>query len=162
MAPEDCKCDPGYELVKSIGNCTPICTGGCDNGHCVAPGDCICNSGFEKVISQDDLSGTGYPKCVPVCESECAANRTCVAPNQCNCTGDLVEMDNVCVPAISEEPTNNQPEMHKLSNNWIVSITIGIIFIVLVIYGAILFNNSRNRGKYRVAGRRESSLHLFN
>lgn len=157
VAPDVCKCEPGYEFLNSTGHCFPICTG-CENGHCVVPGECICNSGYEKVLSLDDFSGTGYSgKCVPVCESECAANRTCVAPNQCNCTGGLVEVNDECVPAITKVST----DIKKLSNYWKVTVTIFIICFVLSILGAILFNISRYREKYQVSDRRESSVYLI-
>lgn len=156
MAPDICKCEPGYELVKSTGHCSPICTG-CENGNCVLPGECICNSGYEKVLNPDNRDA-GFPKCVPVCESECAANKTCVAPNQCNCTGDLVEVNDECVPAGTKVST----DITKLSNYWKVTITILIICFVFAILGAILFNISRYRKKYQVSGRRESSVYLVN
>ncbi|TMW45090.1 hypothetical protein DOY81_009832, partial [Sarcophaga bullata] len=41
-----------------------------------APNQCACNEGFED-------SGSGI--CLPICESSCNENASCIAPNQCAC-----------------------------------------------------------------------------
>jgi len=42
-----CTCDTGYARTgRTDGQCDPVCSDGCVNGHCVAPETCVCQRGW--------------------------------------------------------------------------------------------------------------------
>ncbi|XP_043287216.1 von Willebrand factor D and EGF domain-containing protein-like [Venturia canescens] len=79
FAPDVCACKYGYE--ESVdGQCLPICTGGCENGDCIAFQTCRCKPGYVM---------NGNNKCEAVCEGGCPHGE-CTRPGVCTCYSGYV------------------------------------------------------------------------
>ncbi|XP_051171553.1 multiple epidermal growth factor-like domains protein 11 [Leptopilina boulardi] len=76
--PNECRCNLGYRKEDFVDNiCVPICQNDCIHGTCTKPDICTCDSGYS-------LESDGFT-CVPICETSCPENSSCLDPNRCEC-----------------------------------------------------------------------------
>lgn len=126
-APNQCKCNDGYEEIIS-GICKPICSIDCEpHGFCSRPEYCECfedyehgyngtcqpvcqNCGLNQICREPNqceclegyLLGEQSNNCYPVCESECAPNSSCLKPGECHCNeGYHRSEEDKCEPVCS-------------------------------------------------------------
>lgn len=85
IAPEECKCNPGFHLVA--GECALDCQCGM-HGTCISPTECVCNDGYTMNASSH--------LCQPQCA--CQEHAECTAPQTCSCLAGYVLMNNTCEP----------------------------------------------------------------